>query len=100
MRLKRRNMSKSNESLLLEKALDRAIRDLGNHAVGSEEYSKTLDHVVTLHKMLVEEKTPSMSKDTMAVVGGNLLGILMIIKHEFVNVVTSRAVGLLLKPRI
>jgi len=93
-------MSKSNERLLLEKAIERAIRDLGNHAVGSEDYAKSLDHVVTLHRMLVEDKAPSMSKDTMAVVGANLLGIVLIIKHEFVNVVTSKAVGLLLKPRI
>jgi hypothetical protein len=93
-------MSKSNEGPLLEKAIERAIRNLGNHEVTSDEYAKTLDHVVTLHKMLVEDKPAQVSKDTMAVVGANLLGIVLVIKHEFVNVVTSRAMGLLLKPRI
>lgn len=93
-------MSKSNERILLESEIARAIRDLRNHGVGSPEYAKTLDHVVTLHKMLVEDKPQNVSKDTMAVVGANLLGIVLVIKHEFVNVVTSRAMSLLLKPRI
>jgi hypothetical protein len=93
-------MSKSKEELLLESAIDRAIRELGNHDVISAEYAKTLDRVVTLHKMLVEDKPNQVSKDTMAVVGANLLGIVLIIKHEFVNVVTSRAMSLLIKPRI
>lgn len=93
-------MSKSKERALLEDAFDRTIRYLRVLEVNSPEYAKTLGHAVTLHKMLVEEKTPSVSKDTMAVVGANLLGIVLIIKHEFVNVVTSRAMSLLLKPRI
>lgn len=93
-------MSKSTERLLLESEAARAIRNLKNHEIGSEEYAKALDHVVTLHKMLVEDKPNQVSKDTMAVVGANLLGIILVIKHEFVNVVTSRAMSLLLKPRI
>ena len=93
-------MSKSNERLLLESEIARAIRDLRNHGFDTPEYAKTLDHVVTLHKMLVEDKPQNVNKDTMAVVGANLLGIVLVIKHEFVNVVTSRAMSLLLKPRI
>lgn len=93
-------MSKSTERLLLEAEVARSIRALKNHVIGSEDYAKTLDHVVVLHKMLAEEKPSNVSKDTMAVVGANLLGIVLVIKHEFVNVVTSRAMSLLLKPRI
>lgn len=93
-------MSKSNERILLEHAIERAIRSLGNYEVGSEEYVKILDQVVELHRMLVSDKPASVSRDTLAVVGANLLGILLIIKHEFVNVVTSRAMSLLLKPRV
>ena len=93
-------MSELNHRLLLENAFEKAIRDLGNHDVTTEEYAKTLDRVVVLHKMLVEEKPNQVSKDTMAVVGANLLGILMIIKHEFVNVISSKAMSLLMKPKV
>lgn len=93
-------MSKSTERLLLENEVARAIRALKNHEIGSDDYATTLDRVVTLHKMLAEEKPNQVSKDTMAVVGANLLGIVLVIKHEFVNVITSRAMTLLVKPRI
>lgn len=93
-------MSEFNERFLLENSLRRAILSLADHEINSLEYAKTLDRVVVLHKMLAEEKPRPMSRDTMAVVGANLLGIVLIIKHEFVNVVTSKAMSLLLKPKI
>lgn len=83
----------------LERAIDIAIRDLNRHVIGSDDYVRTLEALVKLHKMKTEEKSSSVSKDTLAIVGGNLLGIFMILRHEHVNVITSRAVGLLLKPR-
>ena len=93
-------MSESNHRLLLESAFERAIRELSVTEVTSEDYATTLDRVVTLHKMLVEDKPNQVSKDTMAVVGANLLGIVLIIKHEFVNVISSRAMSLLMKPKV
>lgn len=93
-------MSKTRGQILLEHATDRAILELENHPIGSNDYVQTLDQVVKLHKMVEEDKSPSVSKDTLVVVGANLLGIILIIKHEFVNVVTSKALNLILKPRI
>lgn len=84
----------------LEIAVDQATRELNNFVIGSEEYEKALDHLAKLHKMLIEEKSASVDMNTMVVVGANLLGILMIIKHEYVNVVSSKAMSLILKPRI
>jgi hypothetical protein len=84
----------------LEIALNRAISSLSNHETGSKEYVDTLDAVAKLHKMRQEEKPSSISKDTLLIVTANLLGIILIIKHESVNVITSRAIGLLQKPRI
>ena len=84
----------------IELETERAVRELKNHAIGSEEYVKTLNVVVTLHGMKTYERPTYVSRDTIAVVGANLLGILMIIKHESVNVVTSKAMNMVLKPRI
>lgn len=84
----------------LEIAFDDAIRELANHQEDSKEYATILERAIKLHTMKEEDKKSStVSKDTLAVVGANLLGILMIIKHENVNVITSRAMNLLLKPR-
>jgi len=86
------------EQTVLENVLDRALRELSNHSIDSQEYAKILEMVVKLHKMK-EEESSSVSKDTILVVVANLLGIIMILKHEHVNVITSRAMNLLLKPR-
>ena len=83
----------------LESAMDRAFTELKVHEVNSEEYSKIVDQIISLHKMKEEEKPSPVSKDTLFLIGANLLGIVMIIKHEHVNVITSRAMNLVLKPR-
>jgi len=45
------------------------------------------------------QATNRVSKDTLAVVTANLLGIFMIINHERVNVIRSAAMSFVLKPR-
>jgi hypothetical protein len=83
----------------LEKAVNTALNQLNYYETWSEEYARTLDALVKLHKMKEEEKPSSVSKDTMAIIAANLLGIFMIITHERVNVITSKAFGLLLRPK-
>lgn len=84
----------------LERQIDRAIRELDNHPVGSEDYVRTVDVVVKLHRMKEEEKPSSLSKDTMAIVGANLFGIIMILKHEYAHPITSKALNLILRSRV
>ena len=90
----------SEAQLLLEEEIARGLRELKLHEASSDEYQKRLDRVVMLYRMKEEEKSNSgASKDTLAVVFGNLMGIFMIVKHEHVNVITSRAMQFLLSPR-
>lgn len=91
-------MSRFRDSTQLELAFDRAVRNLKNYDISSEEYARALDVAIKLHKMISEEKSSYLSKDTMASVGANLLGIFMIIRHENVNVITSRAMNWVMKP--
>jgi hypothetical protein len=87
------------EPTSLEKEIERAVRELKNHPIGSEEYVRTLDQIVKLHRMKEEEKPSAVSKDTLVLAGVNLLGIIMIIRHEHVNVITSRAMNMVIRPR-
>lgn len=91
-------MSRFRDSTPLELAFDRAIRDLKNYSVTSEEYRITLEVADRLHKMITNEKSSYLSKDAMASIGANLLGILMVIKHEQFNVIGGRAFGLIMRP--
>lgn len=83
----------------LDREIDRALIALSTHEIGSPEYTKTLNAVNLLHEMKAEEKPTPVSKDTLANVGANLLGIFMILKHERVNVITTKALSLLFRLR-
>jgi hypothetical protein len=93
-------MFRSWRSKLLEAEIDRATRELKNHAIGSEEYVKTLDQIVKLHRMVEEEKSSSVSKDTLVSAGTNLLGIILILAHEWTGPITSKALGFIIRPRV
>ncbi|MET0786968.1 MAG: hypothetical protein ABWY25_09695 [Paenisporosarcina sp.] len=59
-----------------------------------------VDHLERLMKMKAEERRNRVSPDTMAIVGGNLLGILVIVAYEQKHVMVSRGLGLILKAKV
>jgi hypothetical protein len=81
----------------LDIALNRAYAALSNLQETDEKYAAILDQIVKLHKMKNDERTLQVSPDTWATIGANLAGILLIIRHEHVNVITSRAMNLVTK---
>lgn len=91
--------SRNRERTALETAVDRALSELASHEVGSDTYNKALESVTKLHSMKAKESPNSVSKDTLVIAASNIIGILMIIKHEHVNVLSSKALGLLIRPR-
>lgn len=83
--------------LLLEDELVQQLKLLRTHVSGSDEFVRTLTYVERLHQML-DKKPSKVSHDTLATIGANLLGIVLIIKHENVNVITSKALSFI--PRL
>jgi hypothetical protein len=77
----------------LDDVIDTAIRELSNHEIHTKEYATALERLTELYALKSQEKTDRISKDTLALVLGNLAGILMIVKHEELNVVTSKALS-------
>lgn len=93
-------MFRSRTSSLIELEIDRATRELTNHPIGSEEYVRTLDQIVKLHKMLEGDKSSTVSENTLVVVAANLLGIIMILAHEWTGPITSKALSFIIKPKL
>jgi len=85
-------LSRTNEQIDLE--MERAFRELRTHPVGTQEYVKILNVISTLSQMKEDTRPSKVSKDTMFNVGANLVSLLMILKHEQLNVITSRAFSL------
>ncbi len=92
---------KKEEPDLLDSVVTNAVSVLMLHKKESAEYARQLDNVIKLLELRVQRDTrSSVSKDTWANVGANLLGIFMIVKHEHVNVIASKALGFVTKTRV
>lgn len=64
-----------------------------------EEYAKIADQLVKLHGLKMNEKSSRVSPDTTAKIAANIVGILLIIRHEHLNVITSKAMEQVMRTR-
>lgn len=83
----------------LDHAIERALQTMANEDPTSEAYAQVVSQLETLHKLKTEESKPRVSPEAVLTAGANLLGILMIVGHERTHIVTSKALGFVLKLR-
>jgi len=81
----------------LDSLISRTTAELASIEPGTEEYSNTLSYLERLVKLKAEDKPERISRNTVAVVLGNLAGILLIVAYEQKHVMTSKAFGTILK---
>jgi hypothetical protein len=88
----------------IEKAIDDLVSKMSEHEGDSKEYTDMAKNLKVLCEanaaVKAANKPNAVSADTIAVIAGNLIGITMILGFERVNVVTSKALGFVMKPKI
>jgi hypothetical protein len=85
------NMAKTLEILYKAKANDVSKLDV---------YSEMADNTEKLYKAKATERTKKASPDTKWVVIGQFTGIAAILWHEKANVITTKALGFVMKGRV
>ena len=90
---------KSDRDERIDKLITRVTEDMEMYGPDSEEYSKLMKHLKQLTKLKAGNKPKPVSRDTMALIGGNILGILVIVIYEQKHVMTSKAFGTIMKPK-
>lgn len=83
----------------LDEVIDELIADMKSSDTDTEAYKHRVDQLVKLYKLKEFDSKKRVSADTMAVVAGNLLGIVLIVGHERAHIVTSKALSFVLKLR-
>lgn len=75
------------------------LSELGNENVGTDRYEKLLSELERVEVMITKNPTWSFTPSADAILNGGLtiLSILLITKHEQLNVITSKAVSFLPK---
>lgn len=83
----------------LEKAITDVHRQMIALSADDDEYAKMADNLTKLYKLREHDAPRRISPDTLATITANLAGIALIVGHERAHVVTSKALGFVLKLR-
>lgn len=83
----------------LEKAIDQVLLDMHGLMSDSKEYAAMATQLQKLYNLKALDKPSRVSPDTLAIIAGNLAGILVIVVYERTHVVTSKALSFILKLR-
>lgn len=83
----------------LNEVIDDVIKQMDSVTADSEEYAKMREQLTQLYKTKAEFGRKPVSMDVLITAGANLLGIIMIVNHEQVNVITTKALGFIPKIR-
>lgn len=90
--------NKNKDKSELEKTIADLHAEMATVDGNSAQYTEMVKNLAGLYKIRAEHDAPRrISPDTALLVAGNLAGILMIVGHERANVVTSKALGFVLK---
>lgn len=95
--------TKKDKRTNLEREIDVLVLKLaGTFDEHSKEYGDNLailERLVSLNDKIQNQKKDTVSKDTLVVVAGNLLGIALILSYEKLNIITSKALSFVIKGR-
>jgi len=83
----------------IDTEISRLVLKMQDMEVDSDKYGAALERLSKLQKIRQEEKPDRASSDTMLSVAAHLVGIVLIIKHENVNVITSKALNFVPTPK-
>jgi hypothetical protein len=81
----------------LEKAIDDLLNSMNSVMPDSKEYSQMADQLIKLYNLKGVDSPKRVSPDVLLTVLGNLFGIVLIVGFEQRNVITSKALGFVLK---
>ena len=94
--MKHKQISKT----ILDLEIEALLLEMKNHSRSSNEYKVMVESLTELYKAKEVTLGRQISPDTIAIIAANLLGIGMIIGFEKANVVTSKALGFIMKGRV
>lgn len=91
---------KKTDETQLDIEIQRIAGDMALESPNSEEYLKLLTAYERLTKLRDSESRSKIDPNTWVTVGANLAGIVLILNHERINVISTKAVSFVSKMKI
>lgn len=92
-------LTKRDKRTMLEKEIESVLANMAAMDPASEEYGAHANHLKVLYEAKATEKSKRPSTDTMISTAGSLIGILLIINHERLNVISTKALQFVTRGR-
>jgi hypothetical protein len=92
------NLFKEQPSIL-DEPIAKVLTEMNKVGPDSDEYKALVRHLEVLTRLKAESRPQRVSPDALAVVAGNLLGILIIVAYEQKHVMVSKGLGFVMKVR-
>lgn len=83
----------------VDSQLDAVLSAMDEKGVDSEEYPTLLSYMERLNKVKTEVSHSPVSRDTIALIIGNLFGILLIVAYEQKHVMMSKGFSQIIRPK-
>ncbi len=95
-----RNFFKREKTTPFDELIAKLLKEMDAIGSASPEYPKKLAMLEKLYALKAKESREPISKNTMAIIAGNLVGILLIVAYEQKHVLQSKGLGQLIRPKI
>lgn len=93
-----RHIFKSETATPVDELIDHVLLEMDKEGPQSPEYPALLSNLERLYA-LRDKKTPEpISRDSIALIAGNLMGILLIVAYEQKHVMTSKGFSQIIRP--
>jgi len=83
----------------LDKQITCVLKEMTAAGVTSADYPALMTTLERLYGLRQKERRDPISRDTIALIAGNLMGILLIVAYEQKHVITSKGFGQVIRPR-
>lgn len=88
------------EKTMLEEQIDDLHGKLSKEEVDSEEYRALMSTLERCYKIKSEQNSDRVDANTKAAILGNLAGIALILNYERVHVISTKALGFIVKSKV
>lgn len=90
---------RNEEPTPVDSLIDELLAEMHNVGVNAESYPALMANLERLYDIKNKERPDPVSRDTLALIAGNLMGILLIVAYEQKHVMTSKGFSQIIKPK-
>ncbi len=90
---------KKKDETSLDPVIVKLLAELREHGSETAEFAVNLDYLERVHNLQHKTVRSRLTPDAVALVLGNLLGIVIIVAYEQKHVITSKGLGFVVKPK-